>query len=115
MVPSERYAYTVARLRAMENRLLDESVLQRLFDSEDLDSAMKVLGETPYSSWLVELKSNTDFDKVIEAELNYVYQELEKFVPDIRLVQIARLPYDFHNVKVLLKSQILQREETAVR
>ncbi|MBN1333117.1 MAG: V-type ATPase subunit [Synergistales bacterium] len=110
MVPSERYAYTVARLRAMENRLLDESVLQRLFDSEDLDSAMKVLGETPYSSWLVELKSNADFDKVLEAELNYIYQELEKFVPDVRLVQIARLPYDFHNVKVLLKSQILQRE-----
>jgi len=110
MVPSERYGYTVARLRAMESRILDESVLQRLFDSEDLDSAIKVLGETPYSSWLVELKSNSDFDKAIEAELNFIYKELEKFVPDTSLVQVARLPYDFHNVKVLLKSHILQKE-----
>lgn len=110
MVPSERYGYTVARLRAMENRLLDDSVLQRLLDSEDLDSAMKVLGETPYSSWLVELKSNTEFDRVIESELDYVYRELDKFVPDQDLIQLFRLPYDFHNVKVLLKSQILQKQ-----
>ncbi|WP_286954466.1 V-type ATPase subunit, partial [Aminobacterium sp. UBA5277] len=65
MATVEQYGYTVARLRAMESRLLDDSVLQRLIDCEDLESAMKVLGETVYSSWLVELKSNTEFDKAI--------------------------------------------------
>ncbi|HSH26558.1 MAG TPA: V-type ATPase subunit, partial [Wenzhouxiangella sp.] len=69
MVPSERYGYAVARLRAMETRLLDSSVLQRLIDSEDLDGALKVLGETTYSSWLVDMKSNANFDKVIDSEL----------------------------------------------
>jgi len=110
MILAERYGYTVARLRAMENRLLEDSVLQRLIDSEDLDSAMKVLGETPYSSWLMDLKSNSEFDKAIEAELDYVYSELSKFVPDQQLVELFRLPYDFHNVKVLLKSQILLKQ-----
>ena len=110
MATVEQYGYTVARLRAMESRLLDDSVLQRLIDCEDLDSAMKVLGETVYSSWLVELKSNTEFDKAIESELLYIYNEVKKFVPDSGLVEICRLPYDFHNVKVLLKGQILQRE-----
>jgi V/A-type H+-transporting ATPase subunit C len=110
MATAERYGYTVARLRAMESRLLDDSVLQRLIDCEDLDSAMKVLGETVYASWLVELKTNAEFDKAIESELNYVYKEVSKFAPDSALVEICRLPYDFHNVKVLLKSQILQRE-----
>jgi V/A-type H+-transporting ATPase subunit C len=94
----------------MENRLLEDSVLQRLVDSEDLDSTMKVLGETPYSSWLMDLKSNSEFDKAIEAELDYVYSELSKFVPDQQLVELFRLPYDFHNVKVLLKSQILLKQ-----
>jgi len=56
MATAVRYGYTVARLRAMESRLLDDSVLQRLIDCEDLDSAMKVLGETVYASWLVELR-----------------------------------------------------------
>lgn len=110
MATAVRYGYTVARLRAMENRLLDDSVLQRLIDSGDLDSAMKVLGETVYASWFAELKTNAEFDKAIESELLYVYNEVAKFAPDAKLVEICRLPYDFHNVKVLLKSQILQRE-----
>lgn len=110
MVPAERYGYSVARLRAMENRLLEDSVLQRLVESDDLENALKILGETSYSSWLVELKANSEFDKAIELELEFVYSEIAKFVPDARLVDICRLPYDFHNVKVLLKSHILQRE-----
>jgi V/A-type H+-transporting ATPase subunit C len=110
MAPAERYGYTVARLRAMGNRLLDESAYQRILDSEDLESALKVLGETVYSSWIVDLKSSRDFDQAIEAELLHVYSEIEKFVPDKRLVEVCRLPYDFHNIKVLIKSHILQKE-----
>ena len=110
MAPAERYGYTVARLRAMGNRLLDESSYQRILDSEDLDAAMKVLGETAYAAWIADLKSNREFDKAIESELLYVYSELQKFVPDKRLVEICRIPYDFHNIKVLVKSHILQKE-----
>lgn len=47
MAPKERYGYAVARLRALENRLLDESVLQRMIDCDTLEAALKVLGETP--------------------------------------------------------------------
>ena len=94
----------------MGNRLLDESAYQRILDSEDLESALKVLGETVYSSWIVDLKSSRDFDQAIEAELLHVYSEIEKFVPDKRLVEVCRLPYDFHNIKVLIKSHILQKE-----
>ena len=101
MAPAERYGYTVARLRAMGNRLLDESSYQRILDSEDLDAAMKVLGETAYAAWIADLKSNREFDKAIESELLYVYSELQKFVPDKRLVEICRIPYDFHNIKII--------------
>jgi V/A-type H+-transporting ATPase subunit C len=110
MAPAERYGYAVARLRAMSGRLLEEALLQRILESEDLDSALKVLGETVYSSWLMELKGNGEFDRAIEAELLHVYGEVQKFVPDPALVHLCRLPYDFHNVKVLLKSALLVRE-----
>jgi len=110
MAPAERYGYAVSRLRAMSGRLLEEAVLQRILECEDLDSALKVLGETVYSGWLMELKGSSEFDKAIEAELLHVYSEVQKFVPDGRLVQLCRIPYDFHNVKVLLKSSILVRE-----
>ncbi|NLB83215.1 MAG: V-type ATPase subunit [Synergistaceae bacterium] len=105
-----QYGYAVARLRAMSGNLVEDSVLQRILESEDLEGAFKVLGETVYSAWLVELKGSGDFDHVIESELVSVYDEVQRFVPDVRLVQLFRLPYDFHNVKVLLKSVILLRE-----
>ena len=65
MAPAERYGYAVARLRAMSGRLLEEALLQRILESEDLDSALKVLSETVYSSWLMELKGSGEFDRAI--------------------------------------------------
>ncbi len=110
MAPAEQYGYAVARLRAMSGRLLEESVFLRILECEDLESAMKVLGETVYSGWLMELKGAGEFDKAIEAELFHVFEEVNKFVPDAALVELCRLPYDFHNVKVLIKGALLVRE-----
>ena len=107
MALKERYGYAVARLRALENRLLDDSLYQRMIDSDSLEGAIKVLGETPYSASLMELKSPTEFDKAIENELLNAYKEASTFVPDNELISLLRLTYDIHNVKTLLKSQFL--------
>ena len=101
--PATQYGYAVARLRALENRLLDETTFQRMIDCDTLESAVKVLGETPYSSWLMEQKS-AGFDKAIEAALHAAYVEVAGFVPETDIVSLLRLPYDVHNVKTLLKS-----------
>lgn len=109
MAQAERYGYTVARLRAMGHRLLDPGVFQRMLDAEDLQGALKILNETCYASWLVEMKGEGAFDEAIEAELRYVYREIEQFVPDKAFVTLCKMPYDFHNIKVLLKSSFLQK------
>ena len=94
------YVYTVARLRGMENNILDTNFFSRLMDSQNLDDALKSLGETSYAQWLNQSQS---FDKAIDSEILATCKELESFVPDKELLTIFRLPYDFHNVKVLLK------------
>lgn len=109
MTRSIDYGYAVSRLRAMENRLLDPGVFQRLLDSEDLSSAMRVLSETAYGKWILELQQEDRFDPAIEAELQYVYSESERFVPDSGLYRICRLQYDIHNIKVLLKGLFVQK------
>ena len=98
---SVSYVYTVARLRGMENHILDSAFFSRLMDSAGIDDAVKALGETSYSQWISGAGSN--FDKAIDSEIQATCQELESFVPDKELLYIFRLPYDFHNVKVLLK------------
>ena len=94
------YVYAVARLRGMENHILDSAFFSRLMDSAGIDEALKALGETSYSQWL---SGSANFDKAIDSEMLATCEELEKFVPDKELLTIFRLPYDFHNVKVLLK------------
>ena len=95
------YVYAVARLRGMENHLLDTAFFSRLMDSPSIEEALKALGETSYAQWLAQ--TNNNFDKAIDAEILATCAELGQFVPDKDLLTLYRMPYDFHNVKVLLK------------
>lgn len=104
MSHQEAYGYAVARIRAMEHRLLDAGVLQRMIDAEDSASVLKILGETSYASALTSQSGESDFDKVLESDLHSIYDEIRAFVPDKELVDLMCLQYDFHNVKVLIKS-----------
>jgi len=104
------YVYVVSRLRAMENRLIDDGVLQRIIDCEELEGALKILGETSYSHGLGDMKSPSDFDMLLENELLNCYNEITSFVPDSDLVALCRLPYDYHNVKALIKNHIQVKE-----
>jgi V/A-type H+-transporting ATPase subunit C len=92
----------------MENRFLDASFFLRLIDSVTLDDALKALGETVYSRWLGGL--DTDFDRIIDEELWHVFDELRQFVPDRELLDLYRMPHDFNNVKVVLKSLLRVRD-----
>lgn len=103
MSHQEDYGYAVARIRAMEHRFLDAQSVQRMLDADDTASVMKILGETSYAATISANAGESDFDKVLEAELRSTYEEVMLFVPDKQLVKLLLLQYDFHNVKVLLK------------
>jgi len=100
------YVYAVARLRAMENRFLDASFFSRLIESATLDDALKSLGETVYAQWMPA----SSLDRIIDSELIAACEELARFVPDKGLLDICRMPYDFNNVKVILKSLFKVKE-----
>jgi V/A-type H+-transporting ATPase subunit C len=111
-VATVSYVYTVARLRAMENRFLDASFFSRLIESATLEDAFKSLGETVYAQWLgaSETQDAGGFDRIIDSEFAATCDELRQFVPDEELLDICRMPYDFNNVKVVLKSLFKVRE-----
>ena len=90
------YVYAVARLRGMENRLLDTSFLSRLMESPTLDDALKALAETSYAQWFGKA-AETGFDRAIDDEMLATCRELEQFVPDTGLITLFRMPYDYHN------------------
>jgi V/A-type H+-transporting ATPase subunit C len=93
----------------MENRFLDASFFSRLIDSATLEEALKSLGETVYAQWTTGV-SGLSFDRVIDSELIATCDDLKSFVPDEDLVNLCRMPYDFNNVKVVMKSLFRARE-----
>ena len=105
----EAYGYAVARIRAMEPLLFDSSQYQRMLDAENLDTALKILAETSYANGTTGDSAGDRYDEALETELLATYKELASFVPDKALIDIFRVPYDFHNVKVLIKSAINAR------
>lgn len=109
MSRSEAYGYAVARIRAMEPLLFDSSMYQRMLDADGLDGALKILGETTYGKTMGAENPGGRYDAALEAELLATFEELRTFVPDRALIDIFRVPYDFHNVKVLLKSSFNAR------
>ncbi|MDR3165926.1 MAG: V-type ATPase subunit [Synergistaceae bacterium] len=106
MPRNDAYGYAVARIRALEPQLFDPSQLQRMIDADDSDAALKILAESGYARWMNE---GARYDSALEAELCAAFDEFAAFVPDRGLIDIFRIPYDFHNVKVLLKSAFRAR------
>jgi V/A-type H+-transporting ATPase subunit C len=85
----------------MERLLLDASQFQRMMEADGPDEALKVLSETNYARGMAE--GDWRFDSALEAELCATFDEFTGFVPDRELIDVFRVPYDFHNVKVLMK------------
>jgi V/A-type H+-transporting ATPase subunit C len=86
----------------MEPLLLDSPLYQRMMEADSPGAVLKILGETNYSRWMSG--GDDRYDPILEAELASSFDEFLSFVPDRELVDIFRVPYDFHNVKVMLKS-----------
>jgi V/A-type H+-transporting ATPase subunit C len=87
----------------MESLLFDAARYQRLLDADGIVGAIKIIGETNYARGLTDDETAEQYDSALEAELLATFKEFQAFVPDRALIDIFRLPYDFHNVKALLK------------
>ena len=82
----------------MENRLLTRERMDRMIDAKDLGEARKVLAECGYPE-------GVSLDAALAQARAETFQDLEKAVPDPRLVEIFQLKYDYHNAKAILKAR----------
>ncbi len=99
------YLSVSARVRAMENRLLTRERLERMLEANSHEEAAKILSECGYG----ELAQFTPaaLSEALRAARDDVYEDLERAVPNAGLVDVFRVKYDYHNAKVLLKSEAM--------
>ncbi len=101
-----KYAYSVGRVKALETKLLDRGKIDRMIEVEDAEAVLRVLSETEYGDIIAEIKSTDELDGILYSGLKRVYSVARSFYPDPELVNLFTLKYDFHNLKVLLKSKL---------
>lgn len=97
------YLSVSSRIRFMETRLLTRERLERMIDATEDAQVLKVLAECGYGE-LPDTHPAT-LDAALRAAQTALYQELAALVPDVRILDVLRATYDYHNVKVLLKAR----------
>lgn len=104
----EAYLCISAMLRSREPRLLSREKAERMLDAAAFEDAAKLLSDCGY-----EDMSQMDAKQVEESLAQHrsrIYEELGKFCPDSRLVDIFKLRYDYHNAKVILKAEAMGQD-----
>ncbi len=104
-----RYTYAVGRIRVLEKDLIPRSFFDRLAEAPDVSEYLKFLQETPYSKYLSDVRDEDSFEKMLLTERKEALKTFDELCVDEPLKYKARAKFDFHNIKVLLKSKIEEK------
>lgn len=104
------FTQVIPRLRVLETKLLDKSKIDRMIDSNSKEEALKVLQESEYSTLMSNIKRAEDYEVILSAELKRVYKMLYEMTPVNSIVDIMSIRYDYHNIKVLIKGKLLEKD-----
>ncbi|MBU5484890.1 V-type ATP synthase subunit C [Clostridium sp. MSJ-11] len=105
-----QFTHAISRIRVLETKLLDKAKLDRMIDSSSAEDALKILGETEYSNYMSNIKRPEDYEELLSGELIRLYQLMYSLSPVKELIDIMSIKYDYHNLKVMIKGKILNKD-----
>ncbi len=106
------YGRSVVTVRVFEKKLLTRNRLDRMIDSDTPKEVLKLLGETEYSQSMSDIQNAQDYEKILKRETERVFSLIRELSNDSEIVDILSLKYDYHNLKVLLKSRLMGKDFT---
>lgn len=99
------YLYISSRLKALQTNMLTREKLGRLVSARSGEDAVKLLTE---NGWEPFDPADLDaLERAIACRQEAVFTLLYRFAPEPRVIDLFRLRYDCHNLKVLIKSDTL--------
>ena len=104
----EAYLCISAMLRAREPKLLSREKAERMLDAATYEDAAKLLTDCGYED-LSQLDAG-QIEKSLEEHRAQIFDELGRFCPEKRLVDLFKLRYDYHNAKVILKAEAMGQD-----
>jgi len=106
-MPQPSYAYAVARIRVLENSLLNAEKAERMVESTSVSEALKVLADIGFGADTSSNDASLEFETFLKSELKNSALLIKEITPSAALTDLFLLKYDFHNLKVLFKTRAL--------
>ena len=106
------YGQSVVTIRVLEKRLLTKNRIERMIESETCEEVLKLLSETEYSQDMTDIQNSRDYEKILKRETERVFSLVRNMSKNKEVVDILSLKYDYHNLKVLVKSKVFEKDNT---
>ena len=104
------YGQSVVTIRILEKRLLTRNRLERMIEAQTPEEVLKLLGETEYSQDMADIHGSHDYEIILKRETERVFSIVRNMIKNTGIVDVLSLKYDYHNLKVLLKSKITGKD-----
>lgn len=101
------YAYAVAYMKTLENKMLTQNEIESLIMAKDTETALKILTDRGFG------KNSTSYhtaDALLKDELEKVWDEAKNACPKEAPLDVLLYKNDFHNLKAILKSMVYSVE-----
>jgi V/A-type H+-transporting ATPase subunit C len=109
----EEYAFANGSVKSLEKGLLNKDILDRMIKSGDIVSALKILSESDLNDYSFDLNNPADFELSLNKELLHTY-DIIKSISQVSTFNFLYFTfaskYDFHNIKILMKSKYLKKD-----
>ncbi len=107
-INKEDYLYLSSLLRARETRMLSREKAERMIDLPSFEECAKTLVENGYED-MSRMNLKQIEDSLAQRRAS-VFHEMDGLVPHSAVLDLFRLKYDYHNAKVLVKSEEASRD-----
>jgi V/A-type H+-transporting ATPase subunit C len=104
------FAQSVARIKALETRLLSRSKLDSLIEAKDFPDCIRILQDSPYGPFM----TMQSYEEGLRQALQEFYQYMYKIIPLREIVDILAIRYDGHNIKSLLKGRFSGNDTSGI-
>lgn len=100
------YIFACARVRSAEKNLLSKEKLGILVETKTMEDAIKLLAEAQYGNE-GEVIRPENYERLLEQETGKLYEFAKEIAPGEEAFKIISYPFDYHNIKTLLKAEFL--------
>ncbi len=100
------YLFSTARVRSVEKNMLTRERAEKMIDAKTTEDALKVLDDIDYG-YGSEMTDPNNYEKLLTDEHKKTYDFITSIAPELDYFNMFLYPYDYHNLKVIMKSEYL--------